>query len=284
MPELPEVETVRQTLNRLILGKEILSVDVFLPRIVRNVSVTDFKRHLSKQKIKSINRKGKYLIFNLTNVNLLVHLRMEGKFFIKNSSVKATRHEHIIFYLNDGSSLRYHDTRTFGTMDLFFDEQIPLLSKLGPEPCSDNLTATYLYKQLQKKKQMIKPALLDQSVIAGLGNIYVDEVLFLSRMHPKTRCNELTVKDCEVIVESICSIIQKAIKFGGSTIRSYSSSLGVSGKFQNELMVHTRNGENCYECAKEIIKIKVGGRGTYLCPVCQKTKRRKKPPTKLTKS
>ncbi len=270
MPELPEVETVRQTLKKLVINKKIIGVDVLLSRILRNVDPLLFQSSLVNQKIEDINRKGKYLIFELTNYNLLVHLRMEGKFFIKKQQIPIEKHEHIVFYLDDGTSLRYHDTRTFGTMDLFEKGEIPLLQKLGKEPCSKDLTSEYLYEKLHHKKQMIKSALLNQSVVAGLGNIYVDEVLFKAKIHPENRCESLSMEDYDLLVKAICRIIKKAIKLGGSTIRSYTSSLGVTGRFQNELMVHTRSGKNCFVCGNTIIKKKVLGRGTYFCQSCQK--------------
>lgn len=273
MPELPEVETVRKTLSTLILNKEIRDIDIFYNNIIRNVDQEQFKEILIGKKIDSIDRYGKYLIFNLDNVSLISHLRMEGKYFIKNADLPKEKHEHIIFYFTDGETLRYHDTRKFGTMDLVPKSSVfknSPITKLGPEPFEREMTSTYLHTKLLKKTIAIKSALLDQTIMTGLGNIYVDEVLFLTKLHPETPSNRISKNQAKQIIENSIKVLNKAINLGGTTIRSYTSSLGVTGRFQNELNVHTKQHEPCPICQTVIDKIKVNGRGTYYCRKCQK--------------
>lgn len=273
MPELPEVETVRKTLSTLILNKEIRDIDIFYSKIIRNIEPTEFIKKLTGKKIDSIDRYGKYLIFNLDDLSLISHLRMEGKYFIKNADQPKEKHEHIIFYFTDGETLRYHDTRKFGTMDLVNKSTVfknSPVTKLGPEPFEKEMTVSYLMKKLSKKTIAIKSSLLDQTIMTGLGNIYVDEVLFLTKLHPETKSNSITKQQAKKIIENSKKVLNKAIKLGGTTIRSYTSSLGVTGRFQNELNVHTKQGEPCPICQTTIDKIKVNGRGTYYCKKCQK--------------
>lgn len=275
MPELPEVETVRRTLEPILKGKIIDTVDVFHPKMIKTHDAETFQKHLKDQTIIGVDRLGKYLIFKLTDFALISHLRMEGKYNIKPSFDEKTKHEHIMFHFKDGLSLRYDDVRKFGTFDLkAYHElyQTPPLSLLGYEPFHPSFTATYLKHKLKHKTQAIKPTLLDQTIILGLGNIYVDEVLYCAGIHPEKQSGKVGLKRLENIVQCSKAVLEKAITLGGSSIRSYTSSLGVTGRFQNELNVHTKAGEPCPKCQTTIIKTKVGGRGTYFCPKCQ-TKR-----------
>ena len=273
MPELPEVETVRKTLKNLIIGKEIRDIDIFYNKIIRGISDEEFKDLLVNKTITDIDRYGKYLIFKFGDINLISHLRMEGKYFIKNADAPKEKHEHIIFYFTDGDTLRYHDTRKFGTMDISSNEDLykaSPITKLGYEPFNKKLTSKYLEDKLSKKTIAIKSALLDQTIITGLGNIYVDEVLFLTKLNPTRKANDLSKKEIKAVISNSIKVLDKAIKLGGTTIRSYTSSLGVTGRFQNELNVHTKEGEDCPICKTTILKTKVNGRGTYYCPSCQK--------------
>lgn len=273
MPELPEVETVRKTLCNFILDKEIRDIDVFYEKMIRNVSIETFKDILVGEKITDIERYGKYLVFVVGEYALISHLRMEGKYFIKHLDEDRNKHEHVIFYFSDGETLRYQDTRKFGTFDLVRYDQLHVDSpivKLGYEPSNELLTKTYLKEKLQRKSIAIKSALLDQTIITGLGNIYVDEVLFRCKLNPTKPANELRQKDYKNIIINSKEVLDKAIRLGGTTIRSYTSSLGVTGRFQNDLLVHTKVGEPCTVCNTEILKIKVNGRGTYYCPKCQR--------------
>lgn len=272
MPEIAEVETVRNTLKNMILNKEIKSVNVIYPKMLES-NVEEFKKLLPGRKFIDIKRVGKWLIFDLGDYYLLSHLRMEGKFFVKNHDEEVNKHEHIIITFTDNTDLRYHDTRKFGRMNLIKKEDLAkteAINKQGIEPISDELTKEYLYEKIHPKHLPMKTILLDQTIIAGLGNIYADEVLFASKIHPLTKGCDITLNDCENLKESSKKIIEQAIKCGGTTIRSYTSSLGVTGRFQQFLQVHKKEGEPCNICGTTIERIKVGGRSTYFCPKCQK--------------
>ena len=276
MPELPEVETVKETLKRIVLNKKIQKVEVLYPKIIEYPSVEEFINILKDKEIKDINRRGKWLMFNLGDYTLLSHLRMEGKFFIKQHDDEINKHEHVIFKFDD-NELRYRDTRKFGRMYLYKSDEVndkKPLNELGLEPWDKTLTSTYLIEKYKNKKLPIKTVLLDQSIIVGIGNIYADEILFLSKINPLTKCSDLSKRDCERIIKNTREVLEKAIKLGGTTIRSYESSEGVHGLFQNELYVHSKENENCPICSTKIKKIRVGGRGTYYCSKCQRIKKK----------
>lgn len=274
MPELPEVETVKEALNQTVKGQTIKEIELRYEPMVKNMSADEFKEKLINQTIQEVSRRGKYLVFHFDDYQLLSHLRMEGKYFYVDSDFELNPHVHVIFTLENGKRLLYQDTRKFGTYHLY-DKAIDLettapFKVLGLEPFATEFTPSYVKEKIQNKKKPIKSLLLDQTVVCGLGNIYVDEVLYRARLHPLTSSSELTDKDIENVVKYTVEVLARAIELGGTTIRTFSSSHGVSGTFQNELLVHQRKGENCYECHTPIEKIKVGGRGTYFCPTCQK--------------
>lgn len=275
MPEMPEVETVRQTLRKLVLNKEIKDISVFYDRIIQDKDKEQFKSNLIGKRIVEIGRKGKYLIFELSdNIFLVSHLRMEGKYFIKNNDEEIVKHEHIIFHFTDNTTLRYHDTRKFGTMELKSKDDLynsEPLNKIGMD--ADMIDVAYLKEKSRNKHQELKVFLLDQTNIAGIGNIYADEICHLANLHPKQDIYYLSDIDLDNIVINTKNVMKRAIEAGGTTIRSYTSSLGVTGLFQLTLEVHTRENEACKKCGNQIIKIRVGGRGTYLCPNCQKIKK-----------
>ena len=271
MPEIAEVETVRNTLKKQLINKTIIKVDVLYPKIIET-SVDEFKERLVNQKFIDIKRVGKWLVFITSDYVLLSHLRMEGKYFIKNEDEEIVKHEHIIFHLDDHSTLRYHDTRKFGKMILSnINEYMNLepIKKQGLEPI-DNISVSYLKEKLKNKRLAIKTCLLDQTIISGLGNIYANEVLFASQINPLKSGCDVTDKELNKIIIAAKDIINRAIIMGGTTIKSYTSSLGVTGRFQQELKVHKREGELCYNCHTRIENIRVNGRSTYYCPNCQK--------------
>ena len=265
------METVRRVLKRRILGRKIKNVNVLYDKIVES-NLDDFKKILPGLTFQDILRRGKWLIFDVGDYYLCSHLRMEGKYFIKPSSEEIVKHEHIIFSLDDNNDLRYHDTRKFGRMDLVKKEDLEKVEgvhKQGIEPISDDLTKEYLYEKFKKSNKYIKTLLLDQTIISGLGNIYADEVLFGASIKPTRRGSSIKLNECQKIVDASRKIILKAMEEGGTTIRSYTSSLGVTGNYQNFLMVHQRKGEECKVCHNIIKKITVDGRGTYYCSKCQ---------------
>ncbi len=198
---------------------------------------------------------------------------MEGKYYVKEHNEEIEKHEHIIFEFEDGIDLRYKDVRKFGRMCLVKKDKIEEyepVAKQGIEPISDKLTKEYIYDKFKNKKLPIKSLLLDQTIIAGLGNIYADEVAHRALVNPLKLGNQITLDECERIKVASRDIISKAIEYGGTTIRSYTSSLGVTGHYQDYLEVHTKEGEKCNNCGSIIKKVKVGGRSTYYCPKCQK--------------
>lgn len=273
MPELPEVETVKESLKSRLVGKKIVKANVLWDNIIAYPGKKEFISETADKVIVDIKRRGKFLMFDLEDYYLLSHLRMEGKYFFKKSSDEINKHEHVIFNLDNGEELRYMDTRKFGKMYLLKKDDIDKigpLKDLGLEPWDNSLTREYLLEKYSKKRLPIKTVLLDQSIIVGIGNIYADEILFLSKINPLKKCNLLSGNDCDNIIKYTKEVLESAIKKGGSTIRTYSSVDGVHGLFQNELLVHGKEKENCPICNNKIIKIKVGGRGTYYCPNCQK--------------
>lgn len=273
MPELPEVETVKETLKQKLIGKVIAGVNVYHDNIIEYPTVEEFKSQIVNQRINDMSRYGKWLIFVLDDYYLLSHLRMEGKYFFRNSLEEGNKHEHVVFTLNDGTELRYMDVRKFGKMHLILKEEIkekgPFL-EMGLEPWDKDLTPEYLRIKYSNKRIPIKTILLDQSIIVGIGNIYADEILFLSNINPLLPSKDLTDNDLNNIIINTREVLEKAIKKGGTTIRSYTSVDGVHGLFQQELFVHNQLNKPCKNCRTLIIKIKVGGRGTYYCPKCQK--------------
>ena len=272
MPEIAEVETVRNTLKKRILHQKIVNFKAYyLPILLDDESLV--KAALIGKEFLDIKRIGKWLLFETDTHYLLSHLRMEGKYFLKDKNDPIEKHEHVVFTFASGLSMRYHDTRKFGRMKLVLKENLydfEGIKKQGKEPISDDLTKEYLYNKIHSKNIPMKTILLDQTIISGLGNIYADEVLFAAKIHPLTKGKEISLDDCAKIKEAAYKIITTAIKCGGTTIRSYTSSLGVTGRFQQNLMVHKREGEPCKICQTKIAKIVVGGRSTYYCPKCQK--------------
>lgn len=269
MPELPEVETVRRTLEQLIQNDVILDVQVRYNPMIKTDLIA-FKNKIKNQKINGIERKGKHLIFILDQDVLIIHLRMEGKFYLKEKGTFIDKHEHVIFYLEKLGELRYHDVRKFGTFHLY-----PKADYLNKEPLKHlakeprDLDYNEFKDILANKNTEIKGVLLDQRIISGLGNIYVDETLFRSHIHPTRKACELKDEEIKTILKQADFVLSYATELGGSTIRSYQSNLGIHGRFQNELLVHLRKGESCKVCGTMIKKIKVKGRGTYVCETCQ---------------
>ena len=274
MPELPEVETVRRTLMTLVLNKQIQSVSVFWSKMVkRPAEVEEFRDALQGQTILDIGRRGKFLIFYTDNYALVSHLRMEGKYRLNSKEETVEKHTHVIFHFTDGTELRYNDVRKFGTFHLyakgteFMDSP---LSKLGPEPFSEEFTEMLLAERLAKTTRKVKTALLDQVMVVGLGNIYVDEALFRSGIHPERAANSITNQEVSTLYQEIVATLSEAVAKGGSTIRSYVNSQGEMGMFQLELYVYDQKGKPCRRCGTTLKKTKVGGRGTHYCPLCQK--------------
>jgi formamidopyrimidine-DNA glycosylase len=271
MPEKPEVITVAKSLIGPLSNQKIIGCHVYWNNIIAYPTVSKFIEEIKNQVIHTITTRGKFLVFELDDYSLLIHLRMEGKFFFRTINDAIAKHEHVELILDNLVSFRYHDVRKFGKMYLIPKEKtysIKPLSELGYEYDDVLLTGDYLYQKIHKKNLPIKTILLDQSIIAGIGNIYDNEILFLSKISPKKKGCKITKNECQRIVDSTRIILTKAITLGGTTVRSFTSSEGVHGLFQNELLVHEK--KICPSCGNPIIKEMIGGRGTYYCKKCQK--------------
>ncbi|WP_342261366.1 DNA-formamidopyrimidine glycosylase [Spiroplasma endosymbiont of Notiophilus biguttatus] len=273
MPELPEVETVRKTLQPLLTNHKIIGVRILLNKIIKTPSIEQFTKQIIGQTINDVQRVGKLLIFILDDYVLLSHLRMEGKYYFQQNDQSINwKHVLLILELDNKYELRYHDTRQFGTFHLQTKNEYQKIKpyiNIGPEPFNNNVTTEYLKNKWKNKSQSIKATLLEQNVMSGLGNIYADEVLFYASIHPQSITKNLTLKQLQEIINKAKFVLNKSIKLGGSTISSYTSSLGVTGYYQQELQVHTRAKMPCFKCHTIIKKIKINLRGTYFCSHCQ---------------
>ncbi len=274
MPELPEVETVKKALNKIILNKKIKDVLIYRKNIIEG-DVNYFKKTLINSKFTKVDRLGKFLIFNLDNDKaMLSHLRMEGKYIYKDNINKKSEYARIIFIFSDGTILNYDDSRTFGYMSIRDKKdylKVPPLSELGEE-ANKNINIVKMFARLSKDKRLIKEVLLDQHIISGLGNIYVDETLFKSKISPFSKANLLTKKDIETILKNAKEILNLAIKHNGSSVHTFTWDNGKSGDMQNFLKVYGKKGESCPNCGHDFKKTFIGGRGTTYCPYCQKLK------------
>jgi len=274
MPELPEVETVKEGLKGKILGRKIIECQVRWDNIIEYPDKDRFIKEITNKTIRDITRRGKFILFHLDEDYLISHLRMEGKYFIKKENEILNNQDNVIFKLDNGLELRYNDTRKFGTMHLVKRDELDRtpVSKLGLEPWDKGLTLEYLKEKFNKKKA-IKTLLLDQGIIAGIGNIYANEILFLAGIHPEERGCNLLDKDILEIIKYTRDIMDRAIKLGGTTVHTYQAVDEITGRFQQELLVHGREGKDCLRCDSEILKIVVNMRGTYYCPNCQRKKK-----------
>jgi formamidopyrimidine-DNA glycosylase len=268
MPEMPEVETVVRTLEKQIGNRRIEKVRIYYPKMIEGDAAA-FCRKLRGQHFRRFERRGKYLIFRMDSITLVSHLRMEGKYYIQEPETPITKHMHVIFVLDNGMELRYNDTRKFGRMSLYpLAYDFKHFKNLGPEPFSKEFNREYVHSYIKGRKEPLKSLLLDQSFVAGIGNIYADEILAACYLRPGRSCSRITVSDEENIVLETIRILKAAIAAGGTTIRSYTSSLGVTGRFQTDCTVHMQ--KVCRRCGAQIHVKYIGGRSSYYCPVCQK--------------
>lgn len=273
MPELPEVETVRRTLAPKVTGQRITRVEVLSPRAVRPQEPARFVAALTGETITSLDRKGKYLEFHLASgMLLLVHLRMTGRLVVVARNFPLTKHTAVVMEFANGQELHFIDQRKFGVMELVSETDKASVGyrNLGPEPLRPDFTVAYLHEILASRKAKIKGILLDQRLIAGLGNIYADEALFRARIHPERSGNSLTDTEIERLHQAICQVIEEGIAHRGTTIRDYVDGEGVGGEFQHYLRVYGREGQACPACGEPIRRVRVGGRSSYYCPKCQK--------------
>lgn len=273
MPELPEVETVKKVLIPIVKDKIILKIDVLRNGQIEG-NVNEFISNLQGQRFLSLSRIGKYLIFHLTNELVIIsHLRMEGKYYELEEKEPNSKYARVVFHLDNGHKLCYDDSRCFGILKLSNEQSYlkeEMIAKLGPEPFVIDDVKPIL-KKVKNIKKPIKTTLLDQTLMTGLGNIYVDETLFASKIHPLTPANKIKESQWISIVDNAKKILSLAIESGGSTIKSYHPGKDIDGNFQTRLKVYGKEGENCPECKTHQFRfIKVGGRGTTFCPGCQR--------------
>lgn len=272
MPEMPEVETVRRTLIPLIKGKTIEKVVLWYPKIIMG-NQEKFVDEVTGQKIVDVDRYAKYLLIRLSNnLTIVSHLRMEGKYHLTTSDAPKDKHDHVEFVFTDGTALRYNDVRKFGRMQLILtgtEKTATAIGKLGPEPNTAEFSAQYFINSLKRKQKNIKNTLLDQTVVAGLGNIYVDETLWQSGIHPLSSSNKIPAAKVEELRQNINQTIALATEKRGTTVHTYLDADGNVGGYQNLLQVYGHAGEKCSKCGTILEKIKVSGRGTTFCPHCQ---------------
>lgn len=270
MPELPEVETTRRGLEPHLLGQRITSATVFDPRLRWRVR-DDLAAWLQGRLIIAVSRRSKYLLMHFDNgERLLIHLGMSGSLRIVTPDIPRRKHDHVEICINSSKNLRFHDPRRFGAL-LTDHEQSPhiRLQNLGPEPLSDAFDSHYLGTQLHKRKQAIKPCLMNAAIVVGVGNIYANEALFLSGIHPATPAHTLDHNQINLLVTAIKNVLARAIEQGGTTLRDFVREDGQPGYFKQTLNVYDRADQLCRVCSTPIVKTVQAQRATYYCPVCQ---------------
>ena len=276
MPELPEVQTVVNDLNAAGLqGISISGAEVFWPRSVEPLSPEEFSQHLGGQRIQQIWRRAKYIVWDLSRGDhLLIHLRMSGRLHLVEPEKSRDKHEHVIIHLDDGRQLRFHDTRKFGRMSLMSSEG-QFLEHLGPEPLGKAFTATGFYEALHKHKRQMKPLLLEQRFLAGLGNIYVDEALWEAKIHPQRLSSSLSRQEAGELHKAIRKVLNKGLRNLGTTLGTGKANFYSVGRRQgrnsDELNVFRRTGLPCPRCEATIERLIIGQRSTHICPNCQNT-------------
>lgn len=276
MPELPEVETIKRDLKEKVVGKTIKEIEIVAPQLVKKPTLQQFILGLVGETITILERRGKYLLFSLASGKILViHLRMTGQLVYCSVDTPMEKHLCLIFSLfdkekNQNMHLRYMDIRRFGFFALLEPgEKLSGLEKLGPEPFSSDFTVEYLGKCLLKRNVKIKTLLLDQSIVAGIGNIYADETLFRAGIHPERVGSSLTKEEIAKLHHFIPQVLKESIEKRGTTFSDYRDGLGKKGGFQNHLQVYGQAGEECPNCGNIIEKIKISGRSSCFCPYCQ---------------
>ncbi|MCI1974844.1 MAG: DNA-formamidopyrimidine glycosylase [Limosilactobacillus sp.] len=272
MPELPEVETVRRGLLKIATGRKINGIDVYYGKTITN-DVEDFRQSLIGQTIETVDRRGKYLLFRFSNqLTMVSHLRMEGSYYSQPVNTPVDKHTHVVFKFTDGTELCYRDTRKFGRMTLVkTGEEMTVggLKTIGPEPTAADFKVEYFQKILHRSRGKIKPFLLNQRHVAGLGNIYADEVLWMSRINPEQPANSLSQAQVQTLHDNIIKELSIATKYKGTTVHTFKNAFGDAGAFQDRLNAYGHGGDRCPRCGTKMVKIKVNQRGTTFCPHCQ---------------
>lgn len=275
MPELPEVETVRRGLEMAVVGKKILKVKVHRPKTIEGIPVQDFEDRLTGEVFKHIKRRAKYLFLQLqSGLTVSVHLKMSGAFLVHDPQIPQPKHCHVVFSLSDGKELRFKDLRAFGRMALYESleeaQKVGSIPNLALEPLDEAFTLGYFSERLKNYSSPVKALLLDQTkAVSGIGNIYADESLFLSGVHPTKPVNQLSKSEVAKLYEAIKQVIAASILAGGTTIRDYVNSEGNLGEYALQLNVYGQKKKDCKSCGSPIQYIRLAQRGTHFCPQCQ---------------
>ncbi|MBE2220172.1 MAG: bifunctional DNA-formamidopyrimidine glycosylase/DNA-(apurinic or apyrimidinic site) lyase [Anaerolineae bacterium] len=270
MPELPEVETTVRALREPLIGRRITAVSNDWPRqIASHEDVAAFDWQIRGQQIDAINRRAKYLVFSLSGDDtLIIHLKMSGHLAVEDAAAPRHKHVHTVFSLDNGRELRFRDMRKFGRVYLV-QEPETVLGGLGPEPLDEAFSPDVLRERLNGRSRAMKPLLLDQSFIAGVGNIYADEALFYSSIHPRRTADSLTQNEIVALYAAIQKVLTMGIEREGASIDLYTKPDGTRGDMQNAVAVFRRTGMPCYQCQTPINRIVMNSRSTHFCPQCQ---------------
>lgn len=276
MPELPEIETIKRILEPQLKNRRIEKVQINNEQVIAYPDPNTFRKELTHQVIKGMRRRGKYLIINFVNNDrLIVHLRMTGQLLVTPTDFKVEKHTHLIADLSSEKQIRYIDVRRFGRFWYLRKDEadaIAGLDKLGIEPLSKNLNGQYLMKKAGKSRRYVKTMLHDQKIVAGIGNIYSDEILFKARLNPQQRCNELELKDWDNLAQAIQFIIKWGIDTNKMTASEYLKTEGKDYRNIPNLKVYGREGEKCFHCGQIIKRVVINGRSSCYCPSCQSLK------------
>ena len=274
MPELPEVETIAADLRPQLSGHRIERVESLFPGMVRHPDAELFKAGLRERRIEAISRRGKYLLFHLDSQELfVVHLGMTGQLRVTAPDAPLETHTHLVLRLDDGRQLRYRDVRRFGRLLFGVEEELlreRRLPRLGPEPIDPNFTGDDLYRKLRGRRAPLKALLLDQAVVAGVGNIYADESLYRARIRPDRPAGRLSRKSARRLREALHDSLQLGIANRGSSVDDYRDGFGERGRQQEELLVYGRGGQPCPSCGRPLAVVRLAGRTTVFCRRCQR--------------
>ena len=269
MPELPEVETTVRALREPLLGRTITGVRNYWPRHIATSSPEELQERIAGQQIEGLSRRGKYLLFHLSGGDtLIIHLRMTGHLSVVDRDAPADSYTHTIFSLDDNRELRFRNMRKFGRVYLVADPA-EVVGKLGPEPLARTFTVERLQEQLQGRSKQMKSLLLDQTFVAGIGNIYADEALFSAGIHPERNADSLTEAEIRALHAAIQKVLRMGIAREGASVDRYVKPDGTRGSMQEAVAVYKRTEQSCYQCGTPIRRIILGGRSTHFCPICQ---------------
>jgi len=268
LPELPEVETIKNELSPHVIGRQFTQIAIYDIKLVRQPSSGKFCQKLVRQRVNSLERRGKYLMFHLSSSEtLIIHLKMAGALLLNPKQPDC--HTRAIFQLDNGSQLVFSDRRRLGALWLVKNEQV-IIGKLGPEPLATESTAETLAKRLQKRQAPIKAVLLDQGFIAGIGNMYADEALFTAKIHPLRKANSLSAQEIKNLYKSIRHVLRTAISNKGASVDTYKRPNGQLGTAHFNFRVAHRGGRPCPICGTSIQRLAIRNRGSYFCPNCQR--------------